>query len=419
MAAIRENKKNGKIISYYITAYIGRTENGQQIRRYMTWVPPEDLKQSQIKKEAEKAAEHWEEELREEYRKEQQAVKGGWSYQIPADKRKDDFIDFIDNTWLPLQIHGGDHKPSTVAYYEYVIQDIKAYFAGAVLQYIGPVDIQRYLIRLRTAVKSQYGKPLSAETVYHHYRALNMIFSYAEKLELIAKNPMKKVDAPRKERKPVEALSKEEAIRFFKALHTCPLNFRCLLLLMVTTGMRRGECLGLKWSDVDWKAATVKIVRNVTYTPQNGTMVGTPKTAKSVRVIPLMEGVLNLLLALKKEVQRKHPNTVLQDAFVFPSEKNLFQPRNPTGVTHRVKRFMARNDLPDFSPHDLRHSCATLLLGQGADIKSVQEILGHANASTTLNFYVKADLEQMREATEKYAETASLPYFFSPDRYHD
>ena len=321
----------------------------------MTWVPPEDLKQSQIKKEAEKAAEHWEEELREEYRKEQQAVKGGWSYQIPADKRKDDFIDFIDNTWLPLQIHGGDHKPSTVAYYEYVIQDIKSYFAGAVLQYIGPVDIQRYLIRLRTAVKSQYGKPLSAETVYHHYRALNMIFSYAEKLELIAKNPMKKVDAPRKERKPVEALSKEEAVRFFKALHTCPLNFRCLLLLMVTTGMRRGECLGLKWSDVDWKAATVKIVRNVTYTPQNGTMVGTPKTAKSVRVIPLMEGVLTLLLALKREVQRKHPNTVLQDAFIFPSEKNLFQPRNPTGVTHRVKRFMARNDLPDFSPHDLRH----------------------------------------------------------------
>ena len=115
MAAIRENKKKGKIISYYITAYIGRTESGQQIRRYMTWIPPEDLKQSQIKKEAEKAAERWEEELREEYQKEQEAIKQGWSYQVPADKRKDDFIDFIDNTWFPLQIHGGDHKPSTVA----------------------------------------------------------------------------------------------------------------------------------------------------------------------------------------------------------------------------------------------------------------------------------------------------------------
>lgn len=154
-------------------------------------------------------------------------------------------------------------------------------------------------------------------------------------------------------------------------------------------------------------------------------MVGTPKTAKSVRVIPLMEGVLTLLLALKREVQRKHPNTVLQDAFIFPSEKNLFQPRNPTGVTHRVKRFMARNDLPDFSPHDLRHSCATLLLGQGADIKSVQEILGHANASTTLNFYVQgrfgADAVRQQKSMRRHLiyETASLPYFFSPDRYHD
>ena len=142
------------------------------------------------------------------------------SYQVPAEKRKDDFVNFIDNTWLPLQIHGGDHKPSTVTYYEYVVQDIKAYFAGAILQRIGPADIQRYLIRLRTEVKSQYGKPLSAETIHHHYRVLNMIFSYAEKLELIVKNPMKKVDAPRKERKPVEALSKEDAVQFFKALHT-------------------------------------------------------------------------------------------------------------------------------------------------------------------------------------------------------
>jgi len=64
--------------------------------------------------------------------------------------------------------------------------------------------------------------------------------------------------------------------------------------------------------------------------------------------------------------------------------------------------------LPDLSPHDLRHSCATLLLAQGADIKSVQNILGHADASTTLNFYVKTDLKQMRAATEKYAAAFNL-----------
>ena len=69
---------------------------------------------------------------------------------------------------------------------------------------------------------------------------------------------------------------------------------------------------------------------------------------------------------------------------------------------------MKRSNLPDLSPHDLRHSCATLLLVNGADVKSVQQILGHADASTTLNFYVRADLQQMRSATEQYAAAFGL-----------
>ena len=87
--------------------------------------------------------------------------------------------------------------------------------------------------------------------------------------------------------------------------------------------------------------------------------------------------------------------------FLFPSQSSPYQPHDPTYITKHMKRFMKRIGLPDMSPHDLRHTCASLLLQSGADIKSVQDILGHADASTTLNFYVRASIEAMRVSTQK------------------
>ena len=166
--------------------------------------------------------------------------------------------------------------------------------------------------------------------------------------------------------------------------------------------------MGLKWKDYDEENEIISIERNVIYTKRDGITINTPKTEKSTRIIPLMKITAELLSRFRKQKQRENPEVDLEESFIFHSRKDIFFPKNPDAVTRRLKRFMESNNLPDVSPHDLRHSCASLLLESGADIKSVQEILGHANASTTLNFYVKTDMKQMKAATDKFAEEFGL-----------
>lgn len=408
MATVSENKKNGKTVSYRFIVCIGRDAQKKQIRRFKTWTPLEGMSPAKARKAAERAADAWEQEVKSEYLAEQEAVAAGRVYALPPEKRHDDFTTYIEDIWFPLRVKNGDIKPSTVAFYQYESKIITNYFKGFVLQEISAMDIQKYFIYLRNEYKTQAGKALSAKTMHHQYVTLNVMFGYAEQHGLIAKNPMRTVNAPKNEKKTVDAMNREEAKQFFEALAACPLDFRCILHLMITTGMRRGECLGLKWKDLDENAQTITIERNVSYTAESGLIVNTPKTANSIRTVPTMPTTLDLLRRLKMQTKRRFPNAILNDAFIFYGEKDLFVPRDPSAVTRRVKRFMKNNGLPDLSPHDLRHSCATLLLAQGADIKSVQEMLGHKDSSTTLNFYVKSDLQQMRNATEKLAQAFNL-----------
>jgi integrase len=407
MANVRENLKNGNIASFRFVACVDRDAEGKQIRKYLTWFPPEGMTPAKARKAAARAAEDWEEKVRVEYEREKTALASGRAYTVPAEKRKDSFVEFVEEVWFPLDIENGNRKPSTVAFYRNITKHITNYFATATLQEISAIDIQRYLLEMRS-YKNKYGKGLSSKSLRHQYVALCQIFNYADKHELLIRNPMEKVDAPKKDRKPIDALTQEQAAQVFLLLPGCPLDFRCMLHLLITTGIRRGECMGLKWEDIDEEGRMVKIERNITYTPASGVVVGTPKTANGIRFVPLMDSTLQLLQELKKQTQDEHPKQNLKDAFLFPKGEDIFAPRDPNSITRRVKRFMKNNGLPDLSPHDLRHSCATLLLAQGADIKSVQEILGHADASTTLNFYAKADINQLRKATSKYAAAFNL-----------
>ena len=400
MAAITPNEKNGKVVSYRFRACVGREESGKQIFRSTTWAVPKELGPAKAEKAAVKAAAQWEQEARAEYEKDKKDPERIKQREIA--RTKTDFTRFVAEYWFPICIDNGEHKPKTISFYNDTTKNILTYFHGRILQQITAADLQKFLVHLRTV------KELSPQTIHHHYRTLNMIFSFAVRQELIQQSPVDKVEKPKLPRKRVEALSPDDAKAFFLALDECPLDFRCMLHLMITTGLRRGECIGLKWRDIDEARSILSVERNVTNTTKSGTVVGTPKTQTSMRRMPLMNSTLALLRQLKMQRQQEYPNTILEDSFVFPGKHSAFTPCDPGAVTRRVKRFMKAHGLPDMSPHDLRHSCATLLLSSGADIKSVQELLGHTNASTTLNFYVKSDLSQMQAATNKLAAAFNL-----------
>jgi Site-specific recombinase XerD len=400
MAMVKENLKGGKVVSYKFTVFLGRDKNGRKLSKCMTWYPPADLSAAKTPKVAQLEADIWEREARQAFLQEQEEA-----HRAIADYA---FNDFINNVWLPLCVRDGSHRPSTIAFYEYALKIIQPYFDGVLLREVTGIKVNEYLNWLRSEYRTKQGKPLAEKTIKHHYKILSIIFNYAERQEIIIKNPMRKVEPPKVTKKTVDALTQEEAATFLQAIENCSLDFQCLLHTLITTGLRRGECLGLQWRDIDTGNMIIHVERSVTYTRESGIIVDTPKTDTGIRAVPLMASTATLLKQLKQETAVQYPDTILDCAFVFGSPADIFKPRDPNAVTRHLSRFIKANGLPNVSPHDLRHTCASLLLSSGADIKSVQEILGHADASTTLNYYVKTDIKQMRTATDKFAAAFGL-----------
>ena len=212
---------------------------------------------------------------------------------------------------MPLRVIGGGLRPSTISMYSFLLKVILPKLGDKRITEITGIDIMKYLQYLRDEYKAPDGRVLSEKSVNHHFNILRNIFNYAEKQEVIQKNPIKKVDPPKLTKRPVDALTQKQAQIFFQALVGCKLEYRCMMLLMATAGTRRGEYLGLQWRDFNFEENNFHIERNVTYTKMSGIVVAAPKTPCSVRTIPLMEGVKIQLLQLHQEAQIRHPHTVL------------------------------------------------------------------------------------------------------------
>lgn len=326
-------------------------------------------------------------------------------------KNKDITLEeFINKIWFPIEVDNGEKKVSTISFNHSMAQYVIKYFKNIKINAITTMDLKLCLKYYRSGYQKRTGEiGMEPKTMRSIYSTLKMIFRSAYELEYIPKNPMDFVPSPKVPKKEVNALSESELKVFMDALSNTSEENSCMLRLFVTTGIRRGECAGLRWDDIDLENNQLHIRRNVTRATGRGVIVGTPKTQESNRDIPFSSNTSKALVEHKQNQHLKFPDKDLQFAYVFPNKDNPYIPCEPTSITRKVKSFLTKNGLPSHSPHDLRHTFASLICDNSDDTKSLQNLLGHSDFATTFNLYVaRRNMDQMRNASTKFTDKFGL-----------
>lgn len=218
------------------------------------------------------------------------------------------------------------------------------------------------------------------------YSLLSSALQEAVESGVLTRNPCYRVTLPHAEKYPARFLTLEESKRLVEAAKGHRLWL--FLLLMLTTGARRGEVTGLCWSDINIEKGEMYIGRTIVRINGVGLVASDPKTLHSTRTIRLSQPVLESLEIQKGYIQdlRAHAGARWKECgLVFPNRYGEYMDR--IAIRRQFQRILSEAGLPYMRFHDLRHSAATLLLASGVHVKVVQEMLGHANIQITLNMY--------------------------------
>jgi integrase len=243
---------------------------------------------------------------------------------------------------------------------------------------------------------------ISARTVILIHAVLHRALKHALKQGIIGRNPTDAVNRPKFRRKEMCTLSDNQVRTLLLVVKDT--RFEALFWIAVSTGLRQGELLGLRWSDLDWQSRRLHVQRQLQRVT-GGLEFTEPKSAAGNRVVVLGEEAIAKL--------RKHQNILIQEKqkaeekweehdLIFPSSHGT--PLDHRNLYRFFKLFLKDAALPDIRFHDLRHTAATLMLQQGIHPKVVQERLGHADITLTLNTYSHVLPSMQEEAAEKLDE---------------
>ena len=316
------------------------------------------------------------------------------------------FADFME-LWLEV-VRNSIEKTTFSSYTQMVKGKIAPYFrkTGVKLGELQARHIQSfYLYELKT---------VSASTVIHEHANIHKALKYAVKMDLIPYNPADKVERPKKQKYIADYYRLEELEQLFEATKDHPYS----LLIQITAfyGLRRSEALGLRWDAIDFERNTITIRHIVTNAKIDGkceiVCADRAKTKSSLRTLPLIGSFREYFMQVKEaqELNKQVCGNCYNyeyDGFVFVDE--LGERMRVEYLTNAFPKFLESHGLRRMRFHDLRHSCASLLLANGVPLKHIQEWLGHSDFTTTANIYAHLDYKSKITSAQAMETGLALP----------
>ena len=460
MANIR--KVEGKTgASYKITVTHGRDINGKQIRHYHTWTPAPKMTAKQIERELNRVAVEFEQRILdgfaadnrqsfavyaeyvlslkertgaklrtiERYRGLLQRINPAIGHLRLVEIRPQHLNSFYANLAEPGVRADGQKAAaktdiiSAAIKKKKITRDKLAAKAGVSAATISAVTQGKRVTRtvadaVSAALKMETGKlftiknntdPLSDKTILEHHRLISTVLTQAEKEMLVQYNAAARATPPRIIRKEAESFQPEEIQAIREALEQEPIKWKTAVHLLMVTGCRRGEIVGLKWDKVDWENNQIKIDRALLYSKTKGIYEDSTKTS-TTRYIKLPAETMHLLKEYRKrytELQIMNGDRWQKTDYLFVQDNGA--PINPDSLTDWLRKFSLRHNLPHIHPHKFRHTMASLLYYNGLDSVTISKRLGHAKVSTTADIYSHIIKQADERASECIADAVLRP----------
>lgn len=386
MASIRKRGEN----SYLLSVSMGYDGDGRRRSpKEKTVHPPADL--------TPKAKEKW---LQEEAALFERQVKN-----LPTPVQKDIKLKEYVRIWLQ-EIAPKKLAKTTL---ERTYQDINRFIlqlGGIKLTELRPEHFRNLYAELRSQISERTGKPFSEHTIEGVHSALCGILSDAMAAGYIQSNPAWRTYKPIAKKQKRTVADEETAKKLLVALEQEDMKYEVYYTIILMTGIRRGECCGIQWGDIDWNDRSIHICRNVVKITGEELFVKSPKTAAGDRYVYISGEMVALLERYREHCERegRHPAPLTPSTYLF-RKRDREEPMSPDSFTVRFRKILKAHGLPlDLNVHSLRHTNASLLIANGTDVATVAGLLGHSQISTTLDIYAHSFDTKRREASQVLQE---------------